>query len=127
MPIGCNCSVYWRFWGGGNTHFPFIVLYRWKLQAGAEDTFVAAWSRLTELLKARGSLGSRLHRGPDGIWYGYAQWPSAQARQAAFAEDLDPAAAALMRSAIAESFPEIPLQVVADYLDALSIAPVDEI
>lgn len=110
-----------------SSHSPFIVLYRWKLQAGAEDTFVAAWSRLTELLKARGSLGSRLHCGPDGIWYGYAQWSSAQARQAAFAEDLDPAAAALMRSAIAESFPEISLQVVADYLDALSIAPVDEI
>ena len=106
---------------------PFIVLYRWKLQAGAEDTFVAAWSRLTELLKARGSLGSRLHCGPDGIWYGYAQWPSVQARHAAFAEDLDPAAASVMRSGIAESLPEIPLQVVADYLDALSIAPVDEI
>ena len=20
VPIGCNCSVYWRFWGAGNTH-----------------------------------------------------------------------------------------------------------
>ncbi len=64
----------------------FIVLYRWRLHAGAEHAFVAAWSRVSAVLRAeRGSLGSRLHRGSDGIWYSYAQWPSAQAREQAFA------------------------------------------
>jgi len=42
----------------------FAVLYRWRLHEGAEEAFVAAWSRISErLLAERGSLGSRLHRG----------------------------------------------------------------
>ena len=37
---------------------------------------------MTEALRVTGgSLGSRLHRGSDGIWYGYAQWPSEETRQ----------------------------------------------
>jgi hypothetical protein len=92
-------------------------MYRWRLHPGMESSFVESWSRVTELLRRRaGSLGSRLHRGNDGIWYGYAQWPSAEARQRAFAQALDPAAAAQMRAAIAESLPEILLEPVADYL-----------
>src|SRR5262245_3082183 len=64
----------------------FVVLYRWRLHPGAEESFAEAWSRVTELLRSeRGSLGSRLHRGSDGLWYGYAQWPSAAAREQAFA------------------------------------------
>lgn len=95
----------------------FIVLYRWRLHAGAEDTFVQGWSRITELLRSRGSLGSRLHRGSDGLWYGYAQWPSAQARKDIFAlGSLDEAASTRMKSAIAESLPEITLDARADYL-----------
>lgn len=94
-----------------------VVMYRWKLHAGMEESFVESWSRVTELLRSRaGSLGSRLHRGNDGIWYGYAQWPSEEARQRAFAQAFDPAAAAQMRAAIAESLPEILLQPIADYL-----------
>ncbi len=99
---------------------PFIVLYRWRLHPGREAGFIAAWSRLTERLKERGSLGSRLHRGPDGLLYGYAQWPSDEVRLAAFAENLDPDASEQMSAAIAERFPEIQLEPVADYLEPLA-------
>ena len=99
----------------------FIVLYRWRLHAGAEDAFVQGWSCITELLRSRGSLGSRLHRGSDGMWYGYAQWPSAQVRKDVFAlGPLDETASAQMRAAIAESLPEITLEVKADYLASLA-------
>ncbi len=96
----------------------FAALYRWRLRAGGEESFVAAWVRITELLRDRhGGLGSRLHRGPDGVWYGYAQWPSAEARQAAFAgEPVDAAASERMRAAVAESFPEIALEPWVDFL-----------
>jgi heme-degrading monooxygenase HmoA len=95
----------------------FVVLYRWRVHATNEDAFVEAWSRITErLLRTGGSLGSRLHRGSDGLWYGYAQWPSAEARQRAFAQPPDAAASARMREAIAESLPEVVLESVSDYL-----------
>ncbi len=96
----------------------FAVIYRWRLKAGMEAQFVDAWSRMTELYVAhRGGLGSRLHKGPDGIWVAYAQWPSAQARAVAFAgESLDPIAGVRMREAVAEAFEEILLESVADYL-----------
>ncbi len=97
----------------------FAVLYRWRLHPGQEQSFTEAWSRITAVLHSeRGSLGARLHRGEDGIWYSYAQWPSAEARRLAFAgPPIDPAASAQMRAAIAESFPEVVLESVADYLD----------
>jgi hypothetical protein len=96
----------------------FTVLYRWRLHDGQEQSFVDAWSRLTKLLKSqREALGSRLHRGSDGIWYAYAQWPTAQARELAFAAgSVDPQASASMRSAIAEALPEVILEVVEDHL-----------
>jgi heme-degrading monooxygenase HmoA len=97
---------------------PFVVLYRWRLHPGAEESFVAAWSRVSELLRAeRGSLGSRLHRGDDGLWYSYAQWPSAQVRTDAFAfGSVDAGAGAQMERAIAERYPEVVLNVEADFL-----------
>jgi len=94
-----------------------VVLYRWRLHPGSEASFIEAWSRVTELLRSHaGSLGSRLHRGNDGIWYGYAQWPNDQTRQCAFAQSLDPAALTQMRAAIAESLPEVLLEPVSDFL-----------
>ncbi|MEO8385265.1 MAG: antibiotic biosynthesis monooxygenase [Betaproteobacteria bacterium] len=98
----------------------FAVLYRWKLHSGMEDSFVEACSRVSALLlKHRGSLGSRLHRGDDGIWVSYAQWPSAAARTAAFAAGpVDAEASSQMRAAIAETFPEIVLESVADFMVA---------
>jgi hypothetical protein len=95
----------------------FIVLYRWRLRPGAEQSFIEAWSRVTDLLIARGSLGSRLHRGSDGVWYSYAQWPSSQARDDAFAgEPVDPKSIEQMREATAERLPEIVLDSVSDYI-----------
>ena len=94
-----------------------VVLYRWRLHRELESSFVTAWSRVTQALRRDGgSLGSRLHRGSDGLWYGYAQWPSDEMRQRAFAQAVEPSAGAQMRAAIAESFPEVVLETVADYL-----------
>ena len=94
-----------------------VVLYRWRLRPGSEVSFTEAWSHITESLRSQsGSLGSRLHRGSDGLWYGYAQWPDDAARQRAFALPLDPDASAQMRDAIAESFPEVLLAPISDFL-----------
>ena len=96
----------------------FTVLYRWRLHEGTEASFIEGWSRLSELLLSQGgSLGSRLHRGPDGWWYSYAQWPSAEARERAFAGgSLDADASRRMHEAIAESLPELILEPVADFM-----------
>lgn len=94
-----------------------VVLYRWRLHPGSEASFTEAWSRITETLRSHaGSLGSRLHRGSDGFWYGYAQWPDDAVRQRAFAQPLDPESSAQMRAAIAESFPEVLLTPFSDFL-----------
>ena len=51
--------------------------------------------------------------------YGYAQWPSSQAREQAFAlGSVDPIAGKQMREAIAESLAEIVLEPVSDFLVA---------
>lgn len=96
----------------------FAVLYRWRLREGAEARFVDAWTRVSEALRTeRGSFGSRLHRSADGLWYSYAQWPSAEARATAFAmPSVDPEASAVMRGAIAEAIPELVLEPVVDLL-----------
>jgi heme-degrading monooxygenase HmoA len=102
----------------------FVVLYRWRLHPDKEHSFVEAWSAVTRhLLKARGSLGSRLHRGPDHIWYAYAQWESADARQRAFEEPVDAVSRAQMSSAIAETYPELVLECVADLLTVVTRSP----
>ena len=97
----------------------FVVLYRWRIKPGTEDRFATAWAEATRSLLARGSLGSRLHAGNDGYWYGYAQWPDAQARASAFASDAQHDAAIRMRECIAESLPEIVLTPVSDFLQPL--------
>jgi hypothetical protein len=96
----------------------FAAIYRWRLRPGMEDQFIKAWTRISELyLHRHGSLGSRLHRGPDGIWYSYAQWPSSTVREKAFLTDaLDKEAGELMRAAIADTLPEIVLEPVVDLI-----------
>ena len=96
----------------------FTVLYEWRLHPGQEARFVEGWRRVTEeLVRTRGGAGSRLHRAADGAWLAYAQWPSAEARERAFAEPLrDLEAVAMMREAIAERRPERVLEVEADLL-----------
>ncbi len=98
-----------------------VVLYRWRLTPGHEDRFAEAWAVVTRALLERGSLGSRLHRGDDGLWYAYAQWPSTEARRAAFAQPGDDdaeieAAGAAMEDAVAEFFEPVLLTPVDDHL-----------
>ncbi|HVR82133.1 MAG TPA: antibiotic biosynthesis monooxygenase [Luteimonas sp.] len=97
----------------------FVVLYRWRIKSGSEDRFATAWAEATRSLLARGSLGSRLHKGSDGCWYGYAQWPNAQARTSAFAGDAMEDVVLRMRECVAESLPEIVLTPVSDFLQPL--------
>ena len=80
--------------------------------------FVEAWTRVSHLLRSeRGSLGSRLHRGSDGLWYSYAQWPTATARKEAFAlGPVDAQAGEQMERAIAERYPEVVLECASDFL-----------
>lgn len=95
----------------------FIILYRWRLKPGRERDFIDAWSQVTQALLERGSRGSRLHRGDDGIWYSYAQWPSEEARRIAFDMPSDHAAAsAQMKDAVAESFPDVVLDIESDFI-----------
>jgi len=92
------------------------VLYRWRLHAGKEAQFVEAWRRRSELLlRERGSLGSRLHRGPEGVWYSDAQWPGAEARDRAIASPpVDAEASERLQDAIAERLPALVLEPVDD-------------
>jgi heme-degrading monooxygenase HmoA len=97
----------------------FVVLYRWRVNPNLEQQFVENWSAISKyLLENYGSLGSRLHRGSDGIWYSYAQWKSAEQREQAFASEAGRynEASEKMKEAIEESFPEILLETVSDYL-----------
>ncbi|MBU6244371.1 MAG: antibiotic biosynthesis monooxygenase [Actinomycetales bacterium] len=97
----------------------FVVLYRWRIAPGRERQFAEAWEEVTNALLARGSQGSRLHRGDDGLWYAYAQWPSQDARRRAFDRPSEHAdASARMHEAVAEYLPEVILEVVADCLVA---------
>ena len=100
----------------------FAVLYRWRLKPGMETQFIQAWSGISRiLLDGHGSLGSRLHRGNDGIWYSYAQWPSASAREAAFVQGpADIELSDQMRACVAESFDELILESVADFMVNIS-------
>ena len=95
-----------------------IYLYRWRIKPDKETQFQKSWSYVTNQLREKaGSLGSRLHRGDDGLWYGYAQWPSAEARgkiKLNHPEIQD--ARRLMKDAILEEFPDIILNPVSDYL-----------
>lgn len=95
----------------------FGVIYRWRIKPEFERQFVENWSIITRYyVKKLGGLGSRLHRGADGLWYAYAQWESDEARQKAFENFPEMPERGKLRDAIAESFPEIPLEVAADFL-----------
>ena len=96
----------------------FAVVYRWRLHPGTEDGFREAWDIVTRaLMDERGALGSRLHRGDDGIWTAYAQWPAREFwERSREMGSLNPEASAAMAEAIEESFPPLLLQPVSDYL-----------
>ena len=100
----------------------FVVLYRWRVSPNLEKQFVENWSARTAYLREKyDSLGSRLHRANDGIWYSYAQWKSVEQREQAFNAESNTVSetSQKMREAIEESFPEIQLEITSDYLTAL--------
>lgn len=95
----------------------FIVLYRWKIKPEKEAQFIEAWSAVTHyFLKNWDSLGSRLHRGNDGIFYAYAQWKSAADRENAFENAVKLDAGERMKEAIEERYEPIILEELSDYL-----------
>jgi hypothetical protein len=95
----------------------FIILYRWRIKSGLENQFIESWSEITEFyVKNFDSLGSRLHRGNDGLFYAYAQWKSAEQREKAFNNAPKLEARTRMHEAIEESFPEIILEIQSDFL-----------
>jgi heme-degrading monooxygenase HmoA len=63
----------------------FVAIYRWRVTPEAEAGFRERWHAGTLRLRALGGLGSALTRADTGEWVGIALWPSAEARQAAFA------------------------------------------
>lgn len=82
-----------------------------------EQQFEEAWSKLTQELRAKaGSLGSRLHLGNDGFFYGYAQWPSREAREKAIFSSEMKINRSIMTSAIELALDEVVLEPVADFL-----------
>jgi quinol monooxygenase YgiN len=95
-----------------------IYLYRWRIKPEKEAQFVKAWSYVTEQLRDKsGSLGSRLHRGDDGLWYSYAQWPSIAAREeSSLKHEEIVEARRLMKEATIEMLPDIVLTPVSDFL-----------
>ena len=68
-----------------------------------------------EFIDEHGGLGSRLHRGEDGLWLAYARWPD----RASWEREkviLDQTAMDEMKAAIAERFPPITLDITTDKL-----------
>lgn len=97
----------------------FIVLYRWRVKLHLEAQFVENWSARTAYLREKyNTLGSRLHRGNDGVWYSYAQWKSAEQRVQAFAVEANNLSEASQKfqQAIEETFPEIQLEIISDLI-----------
>jgi heme-degrading monooxygenase HmoA len=95
----------------------FIILYRWRIKPEKEAQFIEAWSEITAFYRENfDSLGSRLHRSDDGIFYAYAQWETAEQREKAFENSPNSDAGTKMKEAIEERFPEIRLEMLADYL-----------
>jgi quinol monooxygenase YgiN len=95
-----------------------VYLYRWRIEPKKEDQFTKAWSYVTAQLREKsGSLGSRLHRGDDGLWYGYAQWPSIEAREKSnLQDDRVTEARRLMKDATIEMLPDVILKPESDLL-----------
>ncbi len=95
----------------------FAVIYRWRIKPELEMQFIESWSEITEYLLGNfNALGSRLHRGSDGLWYAYAQWRASEERDLAFQNMPKLPAGKKMKEAIAESFPEIRLETISDFL-----------
>ncbi|MCP4446426.1 MAG: GNAT family N-acetyltransferase [Myxococcales bacterium] len=89
-----------------------IVMYRWRIKAGREADFEAAWSAGTNQIRGRGaSGGAELFADPEGIFYSLARWPSAASQDEYFAGETSDSESwpGEMEACILERLPEIPL------------------
>ena len=57
-----------------------VCLYKWKLAVDKVALFENGWCFATEHYLVAGSLGSRLHKDKEGLYYAYAQWPDEESR-----------------------------------------------
>lgn len=58
----------------------FIIIYRWRVRAGQETEFRAAWEELSQqYIQLRGQRDAKLSEGDDGVWVGKAIWPDRDA------------------------------------------------
>lgn len=95
----------------------FIVLYRWRIKPEKENQFIEGWAEITAYFRENwDSLGSRLHRGSDGLFYGYAQWKSEKDRENAFENSVKLEGSEKMSEAIEERFEPIILEKISDFL-----------
>jgi len=95
----------------------FVVIYRWRIKPSYEPQFIEAWAEVTDyFLKNWDSLGSRLHRGNDGLFYAYAQWKFAADRENAFENAIEMEASSKMSEAIEERLEPVILETLSDFL-----------
>lgn len=86
------------------------VIYRWRVRAGMEQDFIAAWARATETLKPLGGYGSALFKQDDGLYCAIARWPDAEARLTAFAQVDDASILDAMAACVEERFAPIVME-----------------
>ena len=112
----------------------FMVIYRWRLNPGKEQQFLDCWTRNTPIIAERcGGLGSRLHRAEDGTWLatgneelvryalGHKVMPRLEVRRRpGWRTEAEGRRSA---EAVAETFPRILLEPVADLLVPAKTAP----
>jgi hypothetical protein len=92
-------------------------MYRWRVEPAKETEFVDSWTTITRYyLENCGGLGSRLHRGSDGVFYAYAQWPDCETHERAVLDVQMELARLHMKDAITEAFPKVQFEIVADHL-----------
>ena len=64
----------------------FVAIYRWRVEPEHEAAFVERWRQATAILSRHGGQGSLLGRAQSGELVAVALWPSAEARDRAFAD-----------------------------------------
>ena len=82
----------------------FVITYRWKVSAGGDAEFRAAWEELSQLyMQLRGQLDAKLTQRDDGVWVGKATWPDRESYFLAHERGVpDPAVANRMNSLVTE-------------------------
>lgn len=101
----------------------FVAIYEFKVKPGCENQFVNSWQIVTEgIYKARGSLGSRLHKAGAGHFIAYAQWPSEERFNVETPLPEDISKARVLMQEACESISLIKkLEVVSDFLQGKSL------